>query len=57
MEAAGIWMEDADVVVVVAAVTNRNLLGFVLSTIFHGNIIIKDVYTSSSCKGFVTDII
>ena len=52
-------MEVADVVVVVAAiaVTDRNLLGFVLMTIVHGNINIKDVYTSTSHKGFVMDII
>ena len=52
-------MEVADVVVVVTAVavTNRNLLRFVLTTTVHGNSNIKDVYTSSSYKGFVRDII
>ena len=49
-----VWMGVADVVVVAAiAVTNRNLLGFVLTTAVHGNSNIKDVYTSSSYKGFV----
>ena len=42
-------------VVAAIAVTNRNLLGFVLTTAVHGNSNIKDMYTSSSYKGFVMD--